>query len=80
MIPKETPETAVASRPEEAASKTDAADDKEIILPSVIDDSELPTIEASVDEMPTDQTQCIRYNVMFFRHSFYSYSRLPRDP
>ena len=54
LIPKETPETVVASQPEEVATKADAAEDKEIIPPSVIDDSELPTI---VDEIPTDETQ-----------------------
>ena len=57
LIPKETPETAVASQPEEVATKPDATHDKEIISPSVIDHSELPTIVTSVDEMPTDQTQ-----------------------
>ena len=57
LILKETPETAFASQPEEVATKTDAADDKETILPSVIDNSESPTIVASVDEKPTDQTQ-----------------------
>ena len=55
MTPKEIPETAVATKPEEVVTKADAADDKETIPPS--DNSELPTIEASIDEMPTDQTQ-----------------------
>jgi hypothetical protein len=56
LVPNETPETVVASQSEEVATKTDAADDKETIPPSVIDDSGLPTIEASLDEMPTDQS------------------------
>ena len=54
LVPKETPETPVATQ--EVATKVDAVDDKETIPPSVINDSELPTIEASVDEMPIDTT------------------------
>ena len=46
LVSKATPET-FASQPEEVATKTDAADDKETILPSVIDNSESPTIVAS---------------------------------
>ena len=60
LMPKETPETTVASQPEEVATKAEAVDDKdsnETIPPPVIDDVEIPTIEASVDEIPTDQTQ-----------------------
>jgi len=58
LVPKleETPEPAVTSQ-EVATTKADAIDDKEIIPPSVIDDSELPTIEAPVEETPTDKTQ-----------------------
>ena len=58
LIPKETLETVVASQPEEVATEADIVDVKEAIPPSAIDDSELPTIEASVDEiLPTDKTQ-----------------------
>ena len=60
LIPKETPETAVASQPEEIATKAEVVDDKdskETMPPSVIDDIELPTIETSMDEIPTDQAQ-----------------------
>ena len=51
LIPKETPETAVASQPEEVVTKTVLTDVKETIPPSVIDQL------LYLDEMPTDQTQ-----------------------
>ena len=42
---------------EEEGLQFDEVDDKKTIPPSAVDDSELPTIEASVDEVPTDQMQ-----------------------
>lgn len=42
-------------QPQVVATKAEEIDDKETIPPSAIDDSELLTIEASGDEMPTDE-------------------------